>query len=663
MASDFIRPFARIGKADAAIAGGKGASLGEMTQAGISVPPGYVILSDAFEQFLAETDLNIQIAAILDTVDTEAVHTVESASEQIQTLILAAKMPEEIASVVTTSFKELGAEFVAVRSSATAEDSAAAAWAGQLDTYLNTTDETLLENVQRCWASLFTPRAIFYRFEKGLHATKISVAVVVQKMVNSDAAGIAFSVHPVTEDYNQLIIEAGFGLGEAVVSGQVTPDSYVVTKEPREILNKNISEQTRGIYRKEGGGNEWRDIPASETSKQVLTDSQILALTETVIGIEKHYGFPVDIEWAMEDSVIYITQSRPITTLSHVASVKSRSVYERFFSRDFCLASVEAWVRGECTNPKQWSELSQPFLPYIVMQRSDDTVHAYYDHRGVQWVQDLLARRAKEDKGFLKEIEGAVLEKIEYLQPLYESEETLPEAELRKFIRELESGYPWFEAMWWLCQMDEKKLTGVDIRAMQRLRTRTNALSNGSDSVIRKSLANIHPEFGSLASMLRTSEIISGKTPDIGELQDRDKGYFFTDNTLFVGVDVPAIERKFGIEFLKKDIDGSFTVLSGEIAQRGVVRGVVRRVMGHKQIGQIREGEILVSPMTMPDFLPAMIKAAAFVTDEGGITCHAAIVARELKKPCVIGTKFATQIFKDGDLVEVDAEKGIIRKI
>jgi len=311
------KTFKEINKNDAAIAGGKGASLGEMTQAGIPVPPGFVVLADTFERFIQETDLDVEIDAILHTVDHKEIHTVEEASERIQKLILEAKMPPDIASVIGKEFERLGAEFVAVRSSATAEDSASAAWAGQLDSFLNTTEKDLLEKVQRCWASLFTPRAIFYRFEKELHLTKISVAVVVQKMVESEVAGIAFSVHPVTEDRNQLIIEAALGLGEAVVSGQITPDSYVVHKNDRRILDKNVVTQERGLFKKEGGkgGNEWREVPASEGEKQTLSDEEIFKLSELIINIEKHYGFPCDIEWAREKGKFYIVQSRPITTL------------------------------------------------------------------------------------------------------------------------------------------------------------------------------------------------------------------------------------------------------------------------------------------------------------------------------------------------------------
>src|SRR3989338_8858866 len=195
----FIKNFKEISKLDVSIAGGKGASLGEMTQAEIPVPYGFVVLSNAFEIF--------------------------------------------------KSFKRLGAKYVAVRSSATSEDSASAAWAGQLESYLNTTEKNLLENVKKCWASLFTPRAIFYRFEKNLHTSKISVAVVIQKMIESDVSGIAFSVHPVTQDKNQLIIESAYGLGEAIVSVQITPDGYVVEKEPRRIIDENIANQERGLYR------------------------------------------------------------------------------------------------------------------------------------------------------------------------------------------------------------------------------------------------------------------------------------------------------------------------------------------------------------------------------------------------------------------------------
>ncbi len=311
----FIFNIEDLTKADTALAGGKGASLGEMMRAGIVVPPGFVIFSSAFDKFLQEKDLNVEIDAALDSVDCRVMHTIENASEKIQSLIGSAEIPDSISQEIKIAFKKLECQYVAVRSSATAEDSATAAWAGQLDTYLNTTAGNLLDNVKKCWASLFTPRAIFYRFEKNLHKQNISVAIVAQKMVESEISGVAFSVHPVTQDRNQLIIEAGFGLGEAIVSGQITPDSYVVEKEPRRIIDKNIQIKTRGLYRAIYGGNEWRDISREQGEKQALTDAQIVELSELTLRIENHYGFPVDIEWAHEKGRFYILQSRPITTL------------------------------------------------------------------------------------------------------------------------------------------------------------------------------------------------------------------------------------------------------------------------------------------------------------------------------------------------------------
>lgn len=312
---EIIRDLKQIGKSDVTLAGGKGSSLGEMAQAGISVPPGFVILAPAFEKFLSETDLDVEIEAILDSAKHTEIHTVKNASEKIHALISEAEIPKDIGLEIQKFFKSLNTKYVAVRSSATAEDSISAAWAGQLESYLNTTEENLLENVKKCWASLFTPRAIFYRFQKNVHKQKIAVAVVVQKMVESEKSGVAFSVHPVTQDRNQLIIEAGFGLGEAIVLGHITPDAYVIEKQPRSIIDKNVQIQTKALYRAARGGNEWRSISKECGEKQVLGDNEILELSEMITRIEDFFGFPCDIEWAVEKGSFSFLQSRPITTL------------------------------------------------------------------------------------------------------------------------------------------------------------------------------------------------------------------------------------------------------------------------------------------------------------------------------------------------------------
>ncbi|MFZ5390742.1 MAG: PEP/pyruvate-binding domain-containing protein [Patescibacteria group bacterium] len=311
----FSLPFIKINKKDVGLAGGKGASLGEMTQAKIPVPPGFVVLATAFDRFLQETDLEQDIQAQLNKVNYKDVNSVDRYSNVIRAMITKVKMPKDLQEEIVKEFKKLKVKYVAVRSSATAEDSSAASWAGELETYLNTMDKDLLKRVKDCWSSLFTPRAIFYRHEKKLHKSKVAVAVVVQAMVQSEISGIAFTVHPVTKDKNQMIIEAGFGLGEAIVSGQITPDSYVVGKKDLSLLDINIAEQTKKLVGLTKGGNKWLSVSKVTQGKQKLTGRQIVELSKICLHIEKHYKFPCDIEWALVKNKFYITQSRPITTL------------------------------------------------------------------------------------------------------------------------------------------------------------------------------------------------------------------------------------------------------------------------------------------------------------------------------------------------------------
>lgn len=310
----YTKNFNRLSKKDVAIAGGKGASLGEMSKVGMPVPPGFVVLASAFDRFLEETDLNTEVEALLKKVSHKNIESIERASEQIHSLISSAQMPQDIRADIMGRFRELKASLVAVRSSATAEDSKTASWAGELETYLNVTEKDVVKYVLKCWSSLFTPRAIFYRFEKKLHKTKVSVAVVVQKMVQSEISGITFTVHPVTKDHNQMVIEAGFGLGEAIVGGMVTPDTYVIHKNDFSILDINISEQSFAII-KTAKGNINKKLSKSAGGKQKLTGKQIVELAKICKKIEQHYKHPQDIEWAFEKGKFYITQSRPITTL------------------------------------------------------------------------------------------------------------------------------------------------------------------------------------------------------------------------------------------------------------------------------------------------------------------------------------------------------------
>jgi len=310
----YTKIFADITIKDISIAGGKGASLGEMSNAGINIPPGFVITANSFNKFLDGTSLDVRIEDILKKVKSDDADSIGNSSKNIRDLIKCAEFPKDIANEIFKEFRNIKTAFVAVRSSATAEDSSAASWAGELESYLNIEKDGLLGAIKKCWSSLFTPRAIIYRTDKGMLKQSVSVAVVVQEMVQSEISGITFTVHPVTKNTDQMIIEAGYGLGEAIVGGMITPDTYIVDKKTNAILEKNISEQSMMIVGNSKGTKE-QMVSENEQNKQKLNDQKILELAEICKNIEKHYKKPQDIEWALKNEIFYITQSRPITTL------------------------------------------------------------------------------------------------------------------------------------------------------------------------------------------------------------------------------------------------------------------------------------------------------------------------------------------------------------
>lgn len=268
----FIKKFDEISKTDVLEVGGKGASLGELTKAGFPVPQGFVITANAFQRNIDEKE-------------------------------------------ILKAFDELNAQRVAVRSSAIAEDSSQASWAGQLETYLNTSREDLIENIKKCWNSIKSERALNYAAGQDLTADQLTVAVVIQKMIESKVSGVMFSVNPISKNTNQIMIEGGYGLGEMLVQGLITPDNFIVDKKNLEIMERNIDIQETMLIFKDGKNTE---VPVRDDlkDKQVVSDEIIKQLAGLAIKIENHYGIPQDIEWAIDrENKIWILQSRPITTL------------------------------------------------------------------------------------------------------------------------------------------------------------------------------------------------------------------------------------------------------------------------------------------------------------------------------------------------------------
>jgi len=302
--------FKDISIKDIPLVGGKGASLGELFEVA-PIPNGFVVTSHAFADFLKP--IKAKIMGILDILDVEDTKKLDKASAEIKELIMEEEMPEDVKKDIIKAYENLRG-FVAVRSSATAEDLPTASFAGQQDTYLNVKEDDLLESVQKCWASLFNARAIYYREKNNFKHEDVLIAVVIQKMVDSQKAGVMFTANVVTNSKDEIIIEGAFGLGEAVVSGQVTPDYYLVDKKTESIKEKNINTQEFGLFRKKDGGVEKITIKNPEDS--VLTDLEVKELAKLGLKIEKHYKHPQDIEWAVDEKgKICVLQSRPVTTL------------------------------------------------------------------------------------------------------------------------------------------------------------------------------------------------------------------------------------------------------------------------------------------------------------------------------------------------------------
>jgi pyruvate, water dikinase len=316
--------FSEVGKKDVASVGGKGANLGELTQARIPVPQGFIVTADAYYRFLETTRITEQIRQKLEPMDPHNSKQLQQVAEEIQQIILNCAVPSDLIEEIKAAYKKMGGGLVAVRSSATAEDLPDASFAGQQSTFLNVHGETgVVEAVKACWASLFNARAIFYRVEQKYDHFQVGIAVPVQRMVQSQASGVMFTVEPVTSDKSKIVIEAVYGLGEAIVSGEVTPDLFIIDKDQLRIISKKINRQEWQLIKNPVSQNEHLNIkspiPEELQSSQKISDEEVIKLAMLGKNIEAHYTFPQDIEWAKEAGQLFITQARPVTTIKEMA--------------------------------------------------------------------------------------------------------------------------------------------------------------------------------------------------------------------------------------------------------------------------------------------------------------------------------------------------------
>lgn len=685
----FAKSLKNINKADVAVAGGKGASLGEMIQNEIPVPDGFVILTNAFTQVLLKNKLNEEIEKILCNIDYNLNTSVEQASIKIKSLIMKVHIPNTIIEEIMDCYKNLGSEYVAVRSSATNEDSTTNAWAGQLDSYLNTTENNLIENVKKCWASLYNARAICYRNK--LEDKDNSVAVVVQKMIQAEVSGICFTANPLTNDTSQMLIEAGYGLGEAIVGGVITPDTYVVKDYKNEVIieSKRISDQQKMLIKYDNTTIE-KTVDKEYQKMQKLNDTQILLLSDLCKKIYKHYNIPQDIEWALENDRFYIVQSRPITTIKEKIGITE-------------YIKSQKWNFGIKAN--------ESLLFYSAKQQG---AKEYFENIFIYLENDYPIRisNAIQIESFYKNIEKQILKTPEIISNYINKSNDIWQ-QILKLGNELEklvasNNYEkskkifidimkLYEAASSICAItfsmgvkiaeNKDKLKDIE-KVMLKHDIWRNSIAEKEEKMgetifyflelVKKKFYLKHNPL-EIMKYLTSNELIKFLENKLNQdklnriIEKRKmQGYIYIclnnynkeviDNI----TEIKQIKQYFVNMSKNSETKESEKMLCGQLTYRynKKIRGKVLVIKDKNELnkkGISLKNKILVAIQTTPQYINYLTDAKAIITDEGGITCHAAIISRELKKPCIIGTSKATTILKNDDYVELDFNNGSIR--
>ncbi|MEK6249428.1 MAG: PEP-utilizing enzyme [Planctomycetales bacterium] len=661
------------------IAGGKGSSLGELMRCGAPVPSGFVVSSAAFESFMVAARAEQSIDEVTQQLAAGQIEASE-ASNQIYRQLDEVEVSDEVVSEVTAALVRLDSERVSVRSSATCEDGTANAWAGQLETFLNVPHQDVADRIRACWLSIFSPSALAYGVAHGISDQKIAVAVVVQKMVDSEVSGIAFSVHPVTQEPDILLIEACLGLGEAIVSGAIVPDQYIVQRGTTQITERAVGGQQQGLFLEPGAAEAtWRQLgPQGDIQK--LTDQQITEYANLLVKIQDHYGFPVDTEWALADGQFQVLQSRPITTLAdeyRETIIDTDIHWQQLVRRPMPLIEISIWAHwldsqhvdeafgfsfDRALSIQDETGLAIVFLPQEDTSRALDSLLDMVRTARSQVVEILQRGHAIHRDAQARIDRGAI------------DFENLDEA--ADFFADVAQHTTVFPA-WILMVYEQNNMDDPEIRSLAeglRIDSLYPAIERQIiDPIVTEATSQLGFSAPSRASEVTTWSELRNGTLDLASLESRlqqvDSGRRFVfqsidgnDSVRFLsqtGFLLTRVSNQRKLASHKRSDE-----LSGQVAWPGICRARARVILSSDTEGQtIEDGEILVSIQSSPALMPLLERCGAIVTDDGGIACHAAIISRELRKPTLIGTRFATTVIHTGDLVEVDTYDQVVRII
>ena len=785
-----IKNINQLHKEDACFAGAKAFALSHLKEN--SPPKGFVILSLALEAFLSFNHIKNSINKILLSSSSE----IQKSAEIFQ-LIDTGIFPEDLENTIFNYFNKLKTKFVSVRSSALVEDSALYTWAGQLETFLNVDKKRLLEKIKMCWASLYSRKAISYASSHKILLSDTSMAVIIQEMIPSVLSGIAFSINPISQNPNEILINAGYGLGEAIVSGEITVDEYLLHKVANNILKKKIVVQETGLFNSETEGSFWKKIDQNKAGVQKLSDSQLYRLSKIITDVEKKWKVPIDVEFAFYKNKFYILQVRPITTTKqgrkeeqipksferHALPLFSQECFEGLMCSNKVLHKYFKYKYAETTEIAAYVDDWLCFSPTFTEQCRDLYYQAMADkdlnaflkigdmcrrhllelaeklnsvcsqNITVKQLRDLFSHtqsRIKDDMvlvDMLMELSDLVEKDLldllarkkiknvsEYVSilsaPRYLTAFEKEAKSMQKLYLIAKEDKNWihnpvFEEM---LQQHLNKYAGIPVRAMhgqymtsedvykrirEKLKSHEDFFNKDLQQIEQQTLTIFQKhhfnkfekhfiDFVKEANFLRThildmyhwlgfryrkifdvigkpyglsgydfrnlmpQEILDWYAHKIKFPNRKDKEWIWyrIDDKSYV-VDNPTeidqIKRKIIQNTINLVVNKN--AVSGTVVFHGIVRGPARIVKNINEINKIKNGDIVISPMTAPSAVLALEKAAGFVTDEGGALCHAAILAREMKKPCITGTKRATLIFKDDDLIELNTNTATVYKI